>query len=263
MVHSYFSNEPMVLAHRGASAYAPEHTLDALRLAIEQGADAIEADVHLTRDGHAVLHHSGDLSENTDGEGPLKQYTLDEIRNFDAGFNWSSDGGETFPYRGKGHRVTTLAEALDTFPKTRFNLDIKERRAAQATRRLVDEHGASDRVLLAAWYSWQRAPALRNYPGPRSITLDQMLAFILLHWTRLDGFWGASMDALQLPETHWGLRLVTPRLVERAHELGMRVHVWTVDSEADMDRLLDWGVDGIITKKPDLAVKARTRHRGE
>jgi glycerophosphoryl diester phosphodiesterase len=90
-----------------------------------------------------------------------------------------------------------------------------------------------------------------------------MAAFLLLHWLRLDGLWGVEIDALQLPESYWGLRVLTPRLVERAHAQGMRVHVWTVDSEADMDRLLDWGVDGIITKKPDLAVKARTRHLGD
>jgi glycerophosphoryl diester phosphodiesterase len=89
-----------------------------------------------------------------------------------------------------------------------------------------------------------------------------MLGFLLLHWTRLDGLWDARIDAMQLPERHWGMRVVTPRLIERAHELGMRVHVWTVDEEADMHRLLNWGVDGIITNKPDLAVKARARHLG-
>jgi len=253
----------MILAHRGASAYAPDHTLDAMRIAVEQGADAIEVDVHLTRDGHVVLHHGGDLSENTDGRGPLGRYTLDEVRHFDAGYHWSQDNGITFPYRGQGQRVITLREALGAFPDVRFNLDIKERRAARATRAVIDEYNASERVLLAAFYSWQRAPALRDYAGPRSITTDQMVAFLLLHWTRLDGLWEAKIDAMQLPERHWGLRIVTPRLVERAHELGMRVHIWTVDSRPDMDRLLDWGVDGIITKKPDLAVAARARHLGE
>lgn len=250
----------MVLAHRGASGYAPEHTLEALRIALEQGADAIEADVHLSSDGHPVLHHSGELSENTEGQGAVKRRTLDELRSFDAGYRWTPDGGATFPYRGQGHRILTLAEALQAFPDAKFNLDIKERRAALATRRLIDRHGAGERVLLASWYSWQRAPALRGYPGPRSITLDQALGFMLLHWARLDRLWGRRVDALQVPESHWGLRVVTPRLVERAHRLGMRIHVWTVDLESDMDRLLDWGVDGIITKKPDLAIRARTRH---
>ena len=263
MTHPFFTPEPMVLAHRGASAYAPDHTLDAMRIALEQGADAIEADVHLTRDGQIVLHHGGDLSENTDGVGPLRRFTLEEVRHFDAGFQFSPDDGATFPYRGKGQRVTTLREALEAFPDVRFNLDIKERRAARATRRLIDEHRASERVLLASWYSWQRAPALRDYAGPRSITMDQMAAFLLLHWLRLDDLWGLKIDALQLPERHWGLQVVTPRLVERAHALGMRVHVWTVDSESDMERLFGWGVDGIITKKPDLAVKARSRHIGD
>lgn len=137
------------------------------------------------------------------------------------------------------------------------------RRAAPATRQLIDRLGAGDRVLLASWYSWQRAPAVRDWPGPRSATLDQMLAFMLLHWTRTDALWSRRVDALQLPERHWGLPVITPRLVERAHRLGMRVHVWTVDDEADMQRLLDWGVDGIVTKRPDRAVKARELHLGK
>ncbi|UCF21511.1 MAG: hypothetical protein JSU87_09045, partial [Gemmatimonadota bacterium] len=173
--YPYFTDKPMVLAHRGASGYAPDHTLAALQLAAEQGADGIEADVHLSRDGHPVLHHGGDLSENTDGHGPIRNYPLDQLREFDAGYRWSPDRGLTFPFRGRGQRITTLEEALRAFPRMRFNLDIKERRAAEATRRVIDQHGAGDRVLLAAWYSWRRRPALRAYPGPQSITLDQML----------------------------------------------------------------------------------------
>ena len=261
MPHHYFQNEPMILAHRGASAYAPDHTLPAMHMALEQGADAIEVDVHLSRDGHPVLHHGGDLSENTEGSGPLGAYTLSDLRDFDAGYRFSPDGGASFPYRGKGHTMVTLAEALEAFPGVRFNLDIKERRAARAARRVIDDFDAGERVLLASFYSWQRAPALRGYTGPRSITLDQMLGFMLLHWTRLDALWPKRLDALQVPESHWGVRVVTRRLIQRAHRLGLRVHIWTVDDEPDMQRLLDWGVDGIITKKPDLAVQVRARHQ--
>ncbi len=137
MPHSYFSGEPLVLAHRGASGYAPDHTLPALEMAFEQGADAIEVDVHLSRDGHPVLHHGGDLSENTEGRGPVNEYTLDQLRQFDAGYLFSSDDGTSYPYRGKGQQITTLAEALTTFPQARFNLDVKERRAARPTRELA------------------------------------------------------------------------------------------------------------------------------
>jgi len=259
VTHPYFSGEPLVLAHRGASAHAPDHTMAALRLALEQGADSIECDVHATRDGHPVLHHGGDLSENTDGAGPVSAYALAELRRFDAGHQFTVDGGQTFPFRGQGHRIVTLAEALAAFPDTRFNIDIKERRAAVPARRVIDEHDAADRVLLASFYSWHRAPALRDYPGPRSITLDQMLPFMLLHWSRLDRLWPIPLDAMQIPERYRGMRLVTPRLIQRAQALGMRVHVWTVDDEADMRRLLGWGVDGIVTKKPGLAVAIRDR----
>lgn len=251
-----------MLAHRGASGYAPDHTLPALQLAIEQGADVIEADVHLSRDGHPVLHHSGELSENTDANGPVNERTLEELQRLDAGFRFTPDGGASFPFRGKGQRIISLAEALDAFPNARFNLDIKERRAALPTRELIDQCKASDRVLLASWYSWQSSPALIGYRGPRSASMDQMFMFMLLHWVRLDDFWGGQIDAFQLPETHRGMRVITPRLVRRAHKLGIRVHVWTIDDETDMDRLLSWSVDGIITKKPDLAVQVRARVSG-
>jgi glycerophosphoryl diester phosphodiesterase len=269
MSRSFFSERPMVLAHRGASAYAPDNTLTAIRLALEQGADAIETDVQVTRDGHPVLHHGGDLSENTEGSGPITRYTLAELRRFDAGHRWSPDGGASFPFRGRGERIVTLAEALEAFPEARFNLDIKDRSAAVPTRRVIDAHDAADRVLLASFYSWQRGPALRGYRGPRSVTLDQMLLFMPLHWARLDGLWALlarlsalRVDAFQVPERFRGIRVVTPRLVERAHRLGLRVQVWTVDDEADMQRLLDWGVDGIITKRPDVAVRLRGRRAG-
>lgn len=258
--YSFFSDEPLILAHRGASAYAPDHTHTALRLALEQGAHAIEADVHLSRDGHPILHHNGDLSENTDGGGPIDRYTLAQLREFDAGYRYSPDGGRTYPYRGKGERLLTLADALEAFPDTRFNLDIKQRKAAEPTRRIIEEHGAADRVLVASFYSWRRGPALRRHPGPRSVSLDQMLPFMLLHWARLDAMWKPPVEAMQLPEFYHGLRVVTPRLIERAHRHGIRVHVWTVDDEGEMDRLLDWGVDGIVTNKPDVALRARSRY---
>ncbi len=220
----------------------------------------IEVDVHATRDGHPVLQHSGELSETTDGSGPIHRYTLAELQKLDAGYVWSPDGGRTHPFRGKGERIPTLAEVLRAFPEARINIDVKERRAARPTRRVIDEHGAAERVLLAAWFSWRRSPALRDYPGPRSVTMDQMLAYMPLFWTRTDSLWRPPVDAFQLPERRFGLRVVSPRLIRSAHRNGIRVHVWTVDDPKDMLRLLGWGADGIVTRRPDVAVEARKRY---
>lgn len=252
--------EPLVLAHRGASADAPENTLEAYRLALDHGADVIEVDSHMTLDGVPVLHHSGDLSENTDGVGPIHELDLGQVQRYDAGYLWSADAGLSHPFRGKGVRIPTLARALTEFPKARFNIDIKDRRAARAVRRVIDDHGAADRVLLASWFSWRRAPGLRGYPGPRSATLDQTLAFMLLFWSRIDSLWRPPVDAFQVPERHFGLRVVSPRFIERAHLARLRVHVWTVDDEVDMERLFHWGVDGIVTKRPQVAVTVRQRY---
>ncbi len=112
-------------------------------------------------------------------------------------------------------------------------------------------------MLLAGWYSWRRNPAGRGYAGPTSVALDEMLPFMILHWLRLDALWAPAVDAFQIPERHHGLRVVTPRLIRRAHRHGIRVHVWTVDDPDDMRRLLDWGADGLVTNRPDVAVRVR------
>lgn len=258
--HPFFRGEPLILAHRGASAYAPDHTLTAFSRAIDDGADVLEVDAHVSADGHAVLHHSGELAENTEGEGPVRRHTLAALKELDAGYRWSPDGGRSFPYRGQGERIPTFAEALEVFPETRFNVDIKSRAAAPAVRRTIEVRQASDRVLLASWYSWRRWPIVRGYTGPRSATLDQMLAYMLLYWSRLDRLWAPPVDAVQVPERYYGIELVTPRLVRRLAEHGIRVHVWTVDDESDMRRLLEWGVQGLVTNRPDLAVRVRKRY---
>src|SRR5918998_1323473 len=116
---------PVNLAHRGASALAPENTIEAFRLAVEAGAGGLELDVHVTRDGHIVVIHDATVDRTTNGTGAVSEMTLEELRRLDAGHNFSPDGGPTRPYRGRGVRVPTLREVLREFPGVAVNIDIK------------------------------------------------------------------------------------------------------------------------------------------
>src|SRR5918911_3284289 len=117
---------PVNLAHRGASALAPENTIEAFRLALEAGAGGLELDVHMTRDGHIVVIHDATVDRTTNGSGAVSEMTFDELRRFDAGHNFSPDGGPTRPYRGRGVRVPTLGEVLEEFPGVAVNIDLKD-----------------------------------------------------------------------------------------------------------------------------------------
>src|ERR671912_2605714 len=143
---------PVNLAHRGASALAPENTLEAFRLAVEAGAGGLELDVHVTRDGEVVVIHDASVDRTTDGSGAVAEMELEEIRRLDAGYRFSPDGGRTFPYRGRGVTIPTLAEVYASFPEARVNADIKKAQsgAEEAVLRVIRSAGAEERTLIAS-----------------------------------------------------------------------------------------------------------------
>lgn len=248
----YLAGAPLLIAHRGGSHLAPENTLPAFERALAWWrADVLELDVQPTRDGEVVVIHDATLDRTTDGQGRVSEQTLAEIRRCDAGYRFSADGGRSFPFRGQGVRVPTLDEVLERFPAARVNVEIKDGRAQQAVWRVVQRHGAWARVLIAAGRRANRA-RFRRYPGATSASQEELLAFYLHHRARLAAFYAPGVDAFQMPERHAGHQVLSPRLVREAHAWNVAVHVWTVNDEADMRRLLGWGVDGIVTDRPDV-----------
>src|SRR5918993_1187008 len=143
---------PVNLAHRGASALAPENTIEAFRLAVEAGAGGLELDVHMTRDGHIVVIHDATVDRTTSGTGAVSEMTLDELRGFDAGHNFSPGGGPNRPYRARGVRVPTLEEVLREFPGVAVNIDIKAGRPGieAAVLGVLREADALGRVLVVS-----------------------------------------------------------------------------------------------------------------
>lgn len=261
MTTGYLEHEGVIaFAHRGGAALWPENTLVAFRGAIDLGIRYIETDVHTTRDGVIVCFHDHTLERTTNGRGPIRNLTLAELRELDAGWTFSPDG-RRFPFRGKGITVPTFEEALELHPEVRFNVEIKQREpdVVEPLWRFIEERGLHDRVLVAAaddriGHAFRRASGgrVRTSPGVRGVRDFWAAAHTGVH--RVMSF---DFDALQVPPAHpdhpwWPV--VTRRFVRAAHRHGIQVHVWTIDDPDEMRRLIDLGVDGLMSDRPDILV---------
>lgn len=249
-------DRPLFFAHRGGSLLAPENTLVAFERGLSYGADALELDIQSTRDGELVVIHDPTVDRTTNGSGPVAGFTLDELRRQDAGFRFTPDSGQTFPFRGQDIRIPTLREIFERFPSIRINVDLKADDPERERRfwRVIQEYEAVDRVMVG---SFAHAPLVRfrALTGGRVATSGsqrEITYFVVAATARCARILHPAYDALQVPETHRGVRIVSPVTVAAAHGLGLDVHVWTVDVQADMRRLLSWGVDGVMTDRPDV-----------
>jgi glycerophosphoryl diester phosphodiesterase len=243
---------PTNFAHRGASAQAPENTIEAFRLAVEAGAGGLELDVHMTFDREIVVIHDRTVDRTTEGSGVVAELELDELRLLDAGYRFSPDGG--YPYRGQGVRIPTLAEVYEQFPAAYVNIDIKEPQPGveeAVTRVIRDARAEAHSLVVSDDHAIVRR--FRRISGGRISTGASRLeigAFYLLSTLRLEHLYRPAYDALQVPVEHGGITLVTPRSLEAAHSRGARVDVWTINEPCEMRRLLDLGVDVIMTDRP-------------
>lgn len=259
--HPYLAGAPLLFAHRGGSLLAPENSMEAFRRAAELwGADILEMDVRLTRDRELVVIHDETVDRTTDGTGPVRDHTLAELSELDAGFRFRDPAGRT-SYRGADVRIPTFAEVLEAFPHTRLNVDAKDPGATPRLVRLVEARGAEHRVLLASAEEEGRARRF-GYTGPVSATRRQIRLFYLLHRLPGGGPYTPRTDALQLPLRWEGRQVTTPEIIRIAHGRNLPVHVWTVDRPEEMRQLLEWGADGIQTDRPDLLAQVLHEETG-
>jgi glycerophosphoryl diester phosphodiesterase len=255
-MHAYLAPRPVAFAHRGGAARWPENTLTAFEGAVGLGYRYVETDVHRTRDGAIVCVHDATLERTTDGAGNVWDHTLAELKALDAGYRFSSDG-QRFPFRGRGCVIPTLEDAFALHPELRLNVEIKQRAPAmeEALWREIDRLGVHERILVAAAHDplMERFRRARPHaPMPTSPGFRGVLRFWLGAESGLHHLARYPFDALQVPPRHRGLTVVDRRFVEVAHRHGIRVHVWTIDEADEMRRLLDLGVDGIMTDEPEL-----------
>ena len=242
--HPYLDHpRPLAIAHRGGTESGPENSVAAFRAASELGYRYLETDVHLTSDGVLVAFHDDALDRVTDATGLIAQLPASEVARARIG------GTEPIP---------TLDELLEAFPETRFNIDPKSDHAVVALVATLRRHRALDRVCLGA-FSDERLRRLRALAGPELCTAAGPREITSVVASVRAGRAGAALtrrrtpfSCLQVPVRHRGVEIVTAPLVRAAHRRGLQVHVWTIDEPAEMHRLLDLGVDGIMTDRPSV-----------
>lgn len=241
-------SQPIVFAHRGASAHAPENTMAAFELALAQNADGIELDAKLSADGHVVVIHDASVDRTTGAHGRVSDLSLAELRSLDA--------GSLFSNKFSAEKIPMLEEVFEAVGKKMFinveltNYTTPRDHLVESVCMLVKRFNLQNRVLFSSFFASNLSKARSYLPEVPC----GLLAFagILGAWPRSFGFAFGKYAAL-----HPNLKDVTPQQVQRVHRLKGRVHVWTVNREADMRHLFGWGVDGIFTDDPLLAVRVR------
>jgi glycerophosphoryl diester phosphodiesterase len=238
------------MAHRGFSLAGLENTLAAFRAAVELGYSHLETDVHTTSDGELFLFHDRTLDRVTDGHGKIHDLTAVEVRRVRIG------GTEPVP---------TFDEVVAAFPQARFNLDVKDWHSVPSVVAAIERYSVHDRVLIASFSDRRRRAVLKQLSRRTASSAGTMAnALFLVRAPLLSAPVLGSparaalrralrdVDALQVPVRYRAIPVVTAGFVRRAHRLGLYVHVWTINDPAEMHRLLDLGVDGIVSDRADL-----------
>ncbi len=247
------------IAHRGGRRIRPEHTLLAYDQALADGADILELDVSETSDGVIVVMHDLSVDRTTDCTGNIQDMTFDEIRQCDAGYDFTPDDGQTYPYRGMGLVVPTMEEVFDRYPDTAFVIEIKQQTPSMVNHfvEVIRDNGVTDKMIGSAFSDSvlqelrAAAPELATNMG-----VNETLVFWGNSFNPIDPEYEPPAEFLQVPtEYNVGDRDVVvlhPGFVPRAHELDMMVHVWTINDEQEMRDLIALGVNGIMTDDPPL-----------
>lgn len=239
----------------------PENTLLAFDHGLLVGADGLELDVRLSRDGVVVVHHDETLDRTTNGSGPVAECSADALGRLDAAFHFRGVDGEW--YRGRGHGVPRLSTVLARYPGIPMIIELKGRDPELARRAVAEvaTAGALERVCFGGFSRRllrvvrEAAPDVRTSAGREEVRWFLYRSWLGLAPTR------TRYAAFQVPETAGHIRVVSRRFVRAASRAGVPVQVWTVDQPADMERLLVWGVQAIISDRPDLAAQVIRRGR--
>ena len=239
-IHPYLNQSGVsISAHRGGSEEAPENTLESFSYAIGLGSSYIETDVQLSADGIPYIFHDDDLSRLLNMEVKFNSLHSDQIEKL-----------KLF----ESYQIPKLETALTQFPNALFQIDLKTDEVALPAMKVIENLNAFDRICIASFSSNRLQKVRKKFPdtclsmGPKEI-LKLLLASFGLYNKTIYG------DCLQVPIYHYGIKLVTRRFVKYVQSIGLKIHVWTINDENTMRKLIDLGVDGIITDKPKLLKK--------
>lgn len=241
--HYFSPARPRVLAHRGLALEAPENTFLAFAHALALGVEFIETDVHASVDGVAMITHDPDLSRVLGRPEKVSDLSAAELAELDL---------------GEGQHMPTLAEVLDVFPEARFNVDVKIAEAIPSTVESIVALRAERRVLVTSFSERRRRAVLAQLPAVATSASGPVFAGALLAASVRGGAAVRAalrgIQAVQIPERALGMNTVSPGRLRQYHAAGVEVHVWTINEPASMHRLLDLGVDGLVTDRADIAI---------
>jgi len=252
---------PLVFAHRGGSKLRPENTLVAFDHGLSVGADGLELDVRLSSDGVPMVHHDATLDRTTSGSGPLSAHNADALQELDAGHHFSGLDGTS--WRHRGCVIPRLEVVLARYRDVPIIIELKgdDPEVARRAVAVVRKAGAIGRVCFAGFDgAVVRAARAEGEDVVSSAAREEIRWFLYRSWVALAPR-RTSFQAFQVPETSGATRVVSRRFVRAARRAGVPVAVWTVDEPDAMQRLLDWGVRGLISDRPDLAVPLVRRWR--
>jgi glycerophosphoryl diester phosphodiesterase/membrane-associated phospholipid phosphatase len=274
-VEHFAERDVSVIAHAGAQGHAPSNTLEAFGIALDQGADTLEMDLQVTADDEVVAIHDGTVDRTTDGSGAVRDLTLTELKELDAGWYYEDDDGE-HPFRDDGVEIPTLEEIFAAFPDAYLVLELKTDGGEAIIQEVIDrivEHDRQDTVTVASFSEDYLEPVREQLPDvPTNMPESESTAFYLRQAVGLHPWWQPPGELFQVPETHDlsmgpvqidDMRVPTRRFVRNAERLGLDVHVWTVNEPEAFHRLLDAGVHGIITDYPDRLVEVIEEREGQ
>lgn len=237
-----------IVGHRGNAAHAPENTIESFHQAVALGVDALEMDVHLSRDGRVVVIHDPTLDRTTDLSGRVEKLRLKEIQHADAGARFTSDRGLTWPYKGRGLTIPTLDQVLTTFPTIPLLIEIKSASASSATRAVIERHRAVDRCIVASFTEH----AMDGFQGSSIAQSASRRDTAALLWRAALRVPAGHVDfkVMCIPPVYRGLPLPVGGFAHILAPLGVPVHVWTIDDPRRAARLRHKGVRGIISNDP-------------
>lgn len=260
---NFYTDAPrtLVIAHQGGDGVWPGDTLFAFEQAVAIGSDVLEMDAHITKDGRIVLMHDEAVDRTTDGTGLIEEMTLAELKQLDAAYDWTNDEGATFPYRGQGIQVPTLDEVFEKFPQMRYAIEIKKTTnpMEQPMCDLIRKYGMQDRVVVASFHD----AVMQNFRAlcpevTTSASRGEVTRYVLLGKAFLWGFYAPQFQTIQPPydpAESLNIPIMTERFIRESQTKGIRVEPWTVNDPAIMKQYITWGVDGIITDRPDLMME--------
>ena len=259
--HPFFDNftqKPIVFAHQGGNLLSPGDTLFAFERAAKLGVDILEMDAHITKDGVLVIIHDAEVDRTTNATGLVEDMTLAEVKELDAGYWWTNDDGETYPFRGQGITIPTLEEIFQAFPGYPMNIEIKKtkRSIAEPLCEIIYEYDMQNKTLIASFHDDRMAefreicPEIATAAGKGETT-----KFVILNYLFMGGLYSPSEFAFQVPESNSGILIVRPGFIRGAHSRNLQVHVWTPNTREEIQKFIDLGVDGIMSDRPDILME--------